>query len=387
MSLGWVAYGLYLPKLLMHYGFAEGLARNLITLELAIGVGLEPLIGALSEQKRRWLGTNLPLWALGVMGASGLLWVIPVLVALGPTEPTIGWIVAGMMVAWSIAMGVIRAPLFSQLGQYAVPAQLPQAASVIALLGIVPALMGDRLSRALVAMGPGVAFGVSSLVLVVSGLIVQRVVTRASLTTALQKTPDPPDPIAPAAQPRWIASGALMFGLGLTIAFGSALLRSRFGTFKGAAGGIAPSQLLTWAQAIALLPAGWLAVRTGNRRLMGLAVGGLAIALMVTGGMAPGMAPGLALGLAVICGLCLSAVQTGSIPLALACFPQTDGGLAIGLFFGGSNLAGLLVRQLGTPVAASWAIGGGVTAFVLAGLGLWFFSPSRRPAHPGTKVS
>ncbi len=406
MSLGWVAYGLYLPKLLMQYGFAEGLARNIITLELALGVGLEPLMGALSQQQKKWLGTGLPLWALGMIGATGLFWVIPLLAVLGPTEPTIGWIVAAMMVAWSIAMTVIRSPLLGQLGQYARPDQLPQAASVIALLGMVPAFLGDRLSQALVAMGPGVAFGVSSLVLIISGVGVQWLASKVPGANVLPKTAEQTEPgtelvtelvtepvtepgtdlageqtDAPEDNPRWLTSGALIFALGLAIAFGSALMRSRLGSFQGAEGGTTPAQLLIWVQTLAMLPAGWVAVRAGNRLMMGIGVGGLAIALLVTGVMGPG----LALGLAVLCGLFFSAVQTGSLPLALGFFPQTYGGLAVGLFFGGGNLAGLLVRQLGTPVAASWAIGGGTTAFALAVLGLWF-SPSRRQAHRDAKI-
>lgn len=53
ITLTWLIYNIYLPKLLIGFGFAPALAVTLLIVENAIAVILEPLFGSLSDRAYR----------------------------------------------------------------------------------------------------------------------------------------------------------------------------------------------------------------------------------------------------------------------------------------------------------------------------------------------
>ena len=66
ITLSWVIYNFYLPKLLVEFGFSKSLAVSLLILENALAVFMEPLMGSLSDKKQRWVASRFPFIMLGV---------------------------------------------------------------------------------------------------------------------------------------------------------------------------------------------------------------------------------------------------------------------------------------------------------------------------------
>ena len=84
ITLSWLIYNIYLPQLLTQFGFPASLAVGLVLVENALGAVLEPVMGGLSDQARRWVGTRFPFISVGMILASALFIAIPCVVSLIP---------------------------------------------------------------------------------------------------------------------------------------------------------------------------------------------------------------------------------------------------------------------------------------------------------------
>ncbi len=67
-------------------------------------------------------------------------------------------------------MTIFRSPALSLLGRYAFASGLPQAASILTLVGGVAGAMGPLASGFILGLGPWVAFGLGSAVLLLAAL-------------------------------------------------------------------------------------------------------------------------------------------------------------------------------------------------------------------------
>ncbi|MEW6498955.1 MAG: MFS transporter, partial [Cyanobacteriota bacterium] len=87
ITLTWIIYRLYLPQLLALFGFPGVLAASLLVVENLLGAVMEPLMGGLSDQAKRWMGTRFPFISGGVILSSTLFIAIPAIVVFGnPTS-------------------------------------------------------------------------------------------------------------------------------------------------------------------------------------------------------------------------------------------------------------------------------------------------------------
>jgi MFS family permease len=106
ISLTWLVYSIYLPKLLISYGFDPKLAISLLIVENAIAVILEPLFGSLSDRTYRWIGTNLGIVSLGAILSSAILILIPTIIVFRDAFSAVRWILPLVLIAWAMAMAV-----------------------------------------------------------------------------------------------------------------------------------------------------------------------------------------------------------------------------------------------------------------------------------------
>ncbi|PSN17205.1 MFS transporter, partial [filamentous cyanobacterium CCP5] len=141
ITLTWVIYNLYLVELLSGLGFPAALATGLLIIENLLAMVMEPLMGAFSDRLQHNVGTQFPLISLGVILAAGLFLAIPTVLFWGQ-GPLLRWLLPLLMVAWALAMTVFRSPALSLLGRYAFRTNLPQAASVLTLVGGVTGAAG-----------------------------------------------------------------------------------------------------------------------------------------------------------------------------------------------------------------------------------------------------
>jgi MFS family permease len=357
-----VIYNLYLVQLLESFGFPRALATGLLILENLLAMVMEPLMGSFSDRLQHQMGTRFPLISLGVVVSAGCFLAIPTLV-LGGQETVFRWVLPLMLVAWALAMTVFRSPALSLLGRYAFRTQLPLAAGILTLVGGLAGAMGPLASQFILGLGPMVAFGIGSGVLIIAALTLAVIgpnseVAGSSSTGGTWALP-------------W---GRLLwvFGTGVGVTLGFRLIMGTFPmVLKGQVPDSNPATVMGTifvSLALTAIPSGALAVRLGNRRAMMVGLGGMALvcaAVLAIHSTAMGMV------LAALFGAAFSLVSNGTIPFALSMVPAEKAGLGTGIYFSGGALASSLFGALfGGNLALTPGLGAGLGsgAFLLAAI-------------------
>jgi Na+/melibiose symporter-like transporter len=357
IALTWVIYNLYLPNLLVDMGLAAGLARVLLIIENLLGAVMEPLMGSFSDQTQRWLGSRFPFVSVGVILSAACFIAIPTVAFLGTDAADwMGSLLIVLLVAWALCMTIFRSPALSLLGRYAFSSGLPQAASILTLVGGVAGAMGPLASGFILDLGPWVAFGVGSAVLLLAALALR-------LSNPGQTVHDKDSDAGEAAPFAWWGL-IWVFGAGVGVGLGFRMLMTAFPQVLAVQ---VPQANVGWvlgsiflSLALTAVPMGSLASRWGNQRAM-------AIGLGLMGGLLTLTVLSSSTLLAVI--LAFSLVSNGSIPFALSMVPAARAGLGTGIYFSGgavaSSLFGLLFAQATFEPTVLALIG--VVAFLGAG--------------------
>jgi MFS family permease len=307
ITLTWMLYRLYLPQLLAGFGFA-GFDRGIGILEDTLAIAIEPCAGWLSDKQRHWMGTRFPLIVVATIVSSVLFIAIPTIFIFGNPVSPLRWMLPVVIVAWSIAMAMFRSPAVSLLGKYATQTQLPQAMSVLALVG---GLVGA------------------------------------------------------------IAPLALIVLTGIAVAWGSRAMGERIlpHVFQTQIAGVDTKFLMggfTFALAVTSLLAGLIAVRLGSQRTLlgGLVATAVLLLVMV---FSQSFAIVVLTVLAII--FTNSLITIGTVPFALSLVPGSRGGFGVGLYFGGFSLGMTLysvvfVAPLAVPAVTTAIVG--AIAFLIA---------------------
>lgn len=342
IALTWVIYNLYLLKLLTQFGFPKELATGVLILENILAAVMEPLMGSLSDQAQRWIGTRFPFISVGVVLSSALFIAIPAFVAFGSPTSAIRWLLPVLMVAWALAMTVFRSPALSLLGRYAFGTNLPQAASILTLVGGVAGAMGPLANQFILNLGPIVTFSIGSFVMLGAAVALRSVNPNRSVQPVAAES-DPSSPLTSSWRQISIPRLGLVFGAGVGVALGFRLMMQTFPRILTSQVPAANKGLILGGIFIALaltaIPAGNLASRLGNRQAMSYGLIGMAgfTALMVLthNGV-------IAVGVAIALGATFSLVSNGTIPFALSMVPPDKAGLGTGIYFSGGAVASSL---------------------------------------------
>ena len=332
ITLTWLVYNLYLPKLLTQFGFPPSLAASLLVLETTLGMILEPVMGGLSDQSFRWVGSRFPLISAGAILASSLFIAIPCVVTFIPPTEVIKGILPLVLVAWALAMTIFRSPAISLLGKYATPKNLPLAASFLTLAGGIVGSFRDIGNTFILSLGPIFAFSIGSFVLLL-----------AVFTLRFFAPPETPVnqeilkiPKIPKISEIPFAKLGLILVTGFSVAWGSRLLMDAIGkTLKTQpqTNNITTIMVgISLIMAFAALPAGFLATKIGNSQAMlaGICATILSIILLNIG----------AHFLIILLALAgFSLIINGVIPFTLGIVPERWAGLGIGIYFSEFSLA------------------------------------------------
>jgi hypothetical protein len=360
ISLTWLIYGVYLPKLLVGFGFPAELAVTLLIVESAIGIILEPLFGSLSDRDYRWVATKFGFVSLGVISTSALSILIPTIFVFGDLFRAVSWILPGVLIAWSMAMSIFRTPAISLIGRYAFASELPIAMSFLTLAGSIVGALKPISQNFILSLGAPLAFTIASIVLLAA--------------TALLRYFDPPiTPNLAVTEDRSIGiiNVDLLIGMGWGIAWGfrclmetiPKIIKMNFPQFDA----ILLMVVILLAIGVSALPGGIFAAKYGNQRLMLIGIGAILISLLIMVFLPNIITIAIAI-LLVSC--CLSWVTNGAIPLAINMFPIDRAGLAVGLYFGGFTAGICSFNWLFNPVTNLTPVLGaicGSIGFVVAG--------------------
>jgi MFS family permease len=375
IALCWVIYNLYLVNLLQDAGFPKVLATVLLVIENLLAAIMEPLMGSMSDRAQRWMGTRFPFIAVGTTLAAVCFVLIPVIVLFGVDSGPVRWVMPGIMVAWALAMTVFRSPAMSLLGRYAFATNLPQAASILTLVGGVAGAMGPLAGSFILGLGPMVAFAIGSVVLLAAAFALWSVNPHGNTdNTAPSDDTDKPQlrDQPPTRSPISIPALALVFGAGVGVGLGFRLLMQNFprvleqNGMEGSKGIILG--MIFVALALTAIPAGMLATRLGNQRAMIVGLGGMAAFCMVA---MLSQSAVLSVLLAIALGATFSLVSNGTLPFALTMVPAEKAGLGTGIYFSGGAIANSLFGMVFSNAAAMSPVVGGIVgaiAFMLAGV-------------------
>lgn len=365
IALTWVIYNLYILKLLTQFGFPEGLARVLLILENLLAAVMEPLMGSLSDRFQHWLGSRFPFLAFGIILASALFISIPTFVVFGSSN--LRFILPVLMVSWALAMTVFRSPALSLLGRYAFATNLPQAASILTLVGGLAGAMGPLANQFILSLGPVVTFSIGSFTLLGAATALRFVNPERSIEQERSDSPVSPPTASSWRQISWPGLG-LVFGTGVGVALGFRLMMQTFPKVLSSQVPDANKALILGGIFIALaltaIPAGQLATRLGNRKAMSyglFAMAGLTLLMLLTNHWL------IAFVIAIALGATFSLVSNGTIPFALSMVPADKVGLGTGIYFSGGAVASSIF-------GAVFALSGGMAPFisVLIGAAAYF---------------
>ncbi|WP_341528966.1 MFS transporter [Nostoc sp. UHCC 0302] len=359
ITLAWLIYNLYVPQLLTLFGFPASLAIGLLIFENALAAVMEPLMGGLSDQARRWVGSRFPFISSGVILAATLFIAIPCIVIFIPPTTVIRSLLPITLVAWALAMTVFRSPAICLLGMYAAPAELPLAGSFVTLVGGVIGAFKPVASKFLLSLGPVLTFAIASFVLLGAAAVLRLVnPPETPVDKHLADTVKLP-----------LLKLALILTTGFSLAWGirflmdvlGKLLKVQFSTDNIDV----PMVWIGLAIAFASIPAGALAVKIGNHSAMltGICATISSLLVMVSVGAQ------IPLILLIVAGFSL--IINGAIPFALELVSQRWSGLGIGTYFGGFALAMSLFAVVFPHQQGMTSFGGAIgctLTFLLAGI-------------------
>lgn len=328
ITLCWVIYNLYFPTLLVQFGFSKEFAVALLIAENALEAIVEPIFGAICDRQQTKIGSKIPLISLGIILSSVLFILLPVVAIFTSPTQIWRWILPVLAVLWAFGMAIFRAPTMSLLGKTAPTNQLPQAASILSLVGgVVGAFRFDAYGLIL-KLGAGFAFTIGSITLLTAG--------------AMLRFLNPPSPVRLEDNEIFQEETNNYFKFGLICLTGITVGWS----FRFLIPAVNKSLTLEWGETnskiamtcffiglgLAALPVGKIATKWGNSR--GILLGcGLTIIGANLLSFESFSAMALVLIVTVIVGL--SFVLNGAIPFVLTLVNQSKSGLGLGIYFGG----------------------------------------------------
>jgi hypothetical protein len=348
ISLCWVIYGLYIPELLASLDFPPDMVPHLLAIENLLSAGIEPVMGAVSDRWQRLIGTKMPVIMAGALLSAGLFILVPVSLVLGIDRQAF----LGVVIIWAMAMAILRSPVLSLLAGLAIDTGLPQAMGVLTLVGGVVNALRFVVGKLILSLSAPVTFVIGSLALL-GGVI--------TLKVLLAKRPS----LVSEASGRQIPVPFLRLGflllLGLLMGWGSRITL----------GEVVPASLRLHLADISLPMGVVFLVMAGGAIGSAYAItfwnhpqknhGTVAIGLLVVVvslwlvTVNWGMIWKFAILLCLALGL--GTATNGVIPLGLEFLPVGCGGLAMGVYFGGTGLAIALFNWWLAPQAGSLDLG------------------------------
>lgn len=361
VTLCWVIYNLYLPILLVQWGFSAQLAGGLLMIENALEAVIEPWAGNISDQTQQFLGTRLPFILAGVIVSSALFIAFPAVMIFDNPGAALRWLLPTLAIIWAIAMATFRTPTISLLTLASPKVELPIAVSVLTFIQQLIGSLRFSAYGLILSLSAPFAFALGTAVLL--GAI-----------TCLRWVTPPEMPIRNTAQSQaanfpW---SVLLFFIGtaISLAWGLRFMMAAIaGSLKVFLGEQTPWGMVGFSIAIAFmaLPAGELARWCGNRVAMlgGISVTVIVIPFLVT---RPTL---LQMGMsALLLSFAFSLILNGAIPFVLSFVPQQRAGLAVGSYFGAFGAGMSLFDWLIAPADAISVTGKATfsaIAFTIAG--------------------
>lgn len=335
LTLTWVIYNLYFPQLLVELGLNIGVAKIVLIVEHFLETIIEPIFGEFSDRLQTKIGTKLPVISWGIILASVFFILIPVLVILIKPEGKLTYLLPIIAIFWASCMAIFRSPVISLIGQTAPMDKLPQAMSILSLIGGVIGAFRFDVYGIILKLGSHWAFFIGSITLLITGFYLRYLYpSNQSINTKIDKLP-----------PIKLSLLALIMTMGISISFGLRFIiptvNNFFTTQLGENQAKLAMMLFFITLAVLSLLTGKIATKFGNYNsiLSCLLIMIIVLQLLIF--------TSSWLIIALLC-ISLSLVLNSIIPFVIALVPSTRVGLGVGCYFGGFG-AGLSFFDLIFP--------------------------------------
>lgn len=357
VTLTWVIYNLYFPKLLVELGLTIGIAKTVLIIEHFLETIIEPIFGEFSDRLQAKIGTKIPLISLGIILSSIFFISISVFAILIKPQGIFAYTLPILAIFWASCMAIFRSPAISLMFAAAPLDKLPEAFSILTLIvGIIGAFRFDAYGIIL-KLGPNFAFFLGSISLLIAGFYLRYLyppTPNLNLieNTSIQKLP----PI------KFSLLGVIMT-LGITISwslrFIIPILSNIFTSKIGENQTKLAMMLFFITVAILSLPTGKIATKFGNYPAI-LTCLLITIILLQLLTFMPSW-----LIIALICAS-LSLVLNSVIPLVIALVPSARVGLGIGCYFGGFGAGMSLFDLIFSKIDLNQGMSGSAIALLCA---------------------
>jgi Na+/melibiose symporter-like transporter len=327
MTLTWVIYALYLPKLLTELGFAKELASTILIIEHFLEVAIEPAFGFLSDRQQVTRGNRFPYITIGIVLASSFFLALPIITFFFTPESQLRWLLPILAVLWASAMAIFRSPVLALLTQVTPQPQLPIAVSFLTFIQQLVNSLRFNVFGLILKLGPLFAFAIGSFSLLIAGAFLRKI-----MPVYVAATPQTPKSIS-SVSPRkiiTIVTTAIAIGFGLRFLF--SILPQVFTSYFGKE--FVPQGMLIFSLLLAFiaLPAGKLATKIGYLETMMIALITTAMGLTL---VVQSLPVAIIILLLIILAGSFTTVLNSMMPFVLNLVPSNRAGFGIGCFFGG----------------------------------------------------
>lgn len=372
-TLNWVVYRIHLPSLMTQFGFSQDATTQLLLLEALMAIGLEPVMGHLSDRLER-RHRRFSLISGGVVLSSAVLISIAVFATFVQPVGAGRWWMPGLLFVWAIGMGVFRSPVLALLRRFSAPSYLPLAAGSLTVVAGLAGATNPLAKGVIQQMGVVSAFGICAILLVITLMWLRSIAFGSDDAASAVRSSNHSSNQHPVS----IFKLSIIFILGLAVTLSLRLAIESFPYLLGSSSSYSPILvgLVLICSAFAAFPVGKLAVRWESRHVMLVGLVGMAVVI----GLLPITPLGGTIILAAVLGLLFSGVSNGTFPFSLLSVPYHQAGLAIGTFFGGASVATAIITAFSkqfntTPLPVLIAIS--VISSLVAAVCVWMFHPWR----------
>ncbi len=327
MTLTWLAYVLYLPKLLVELGYSPQLARTLIIIEHLLQMAIEPIFGLLSDRQNFELGNRLPYITFGIILSSSFFLILPLAALTISPDSQWRWLLPFLAVLWASTMSIFRSPVLALLTKIAPQTQLPIAVSALTLVEQLTRSLRFFASDFILQLGALFTFSLGSFSFLVS-IVFLRYMFGVSSLPPRQNTES--QSLVCWIQVITIFITGICLGLGSRFLF--SILPQVFTMYQGKE--FVSQGMLIFGLCLAFnaLPTGKLAAKYNPNKILIIALLTTAIGLLV---LRQSFTLAVVILILLIINFSFATILNTIIPFVLTVIPISRAGLGIGLYLAG----------------------------------------------------
>ena len=196
-GISWSLFNSYVPIFLQEsivialpgFVFVTALAGFIMGLDNLIAIILNPIMGARSDKTWNRFGRRMPYVIVGIPVAAAFLVALPIAATVPGILGLASLVI--LILGFDISMAIYRAPVVAMMPDFAPPEKRSPANGVINLMGGIGSVIAFALGAVLYGISPLLAFGVTSLTMMICWGILILLVREPEIPQVVEKVAYP----------------------------------------------------------------------------------------------------------------------------------------------------------------------------------------------------